>query len=234
MRKKLLFVVMAICLSVTACGKSDSKKETVKNVGNEVVSSSGVEDESDTESDTKDEDDKESKKDEDTVYNEYYKNEVYYTLPMMHSYNNTSSHVNDNYDIFLMMSKIPGSTVDGIFNPDKKVELDKILEENKYTLCMEEFINLVNNCEYKIDYSEEYTTKTGIKGIKYEGSLGNDTVSYYFYSFVFNTDKSSFQYIGFSSDQKVGNSEDEFDLTEIKNKIKTTMDQSIDTIRIEN
>lgn len=199
----------------------DLEKDTSKTADKDIT-----EDESDKKDETED---------DDTLYVEYWHDgaEVFYTLPMMHTYSNIYSNVNNSSDIFLMMSDLPGETVDGKFVPDKKVDLDKILEESKYPISRDEFIDLLDYCEYKIDYSEEYTTETGIKGIKYEGYLCNDTKSYYFYSFVFNTDKNSYIYIGFSSDQKLGNSEDEFDLEEIKNKIKTTMDKSIDTIRIE-
>lgn len=234
MRKKLLFVVMAICLSVTACGKSDSKKETVKNVGNEAVSSSGVEDESDTESDTKDEDDKESKKDEDTdiVYIEYYYGDANYTLPMMHDYTETGCKITDSSEIFLVMSELMGTMENGEYNPDRVVDLDKILEENKKDLDLNCVDLHIDDKEYVIDSSKEYTTKTGIKGIKYEGRLANDTTSYYFYAFVFNSEKNSYQYIGFSSNQIMHN-DIEYDLDAAKKKIKTTMDKSIDTIRLD-
>ena len=217
---------------VTACGKSDSKKETVKKTGNEVVSNSESEDESNSESDTKDEGDKKGK-DEDTSYVEYYYSKVNYTLPMMHTYKETFCNINDNSEMYIVMNQMEGIVENGVYIDERVVDLDKILEENKQHLSFYNGVAHIEDKEYVIDYSEEYTTKTGIKGIKYEGHLVNDTTSYYFYSFVFNTDKNSYQYIGFSSDQIVGYGEEEFNLEEITKKIKTTMEKSIDTIWIE-
>ncbi len=217
-------IIAAICALVVVGGGIAfavilSESDSDNNISSEAGTSKTAEkDTTQAEKDTEDDD-------EDTIYVEYNMMDVRYTLPMMHTFTQVSTKVHDSSELYILMSCLF----------DRVDDLDKILEENKERLGLDVRIQFLNR-EYVIDYSEEYTTKTGIKGIKYEGHFVDDTSyypSYYFYSFVFNSDEESYQYIGFSSDQIVGHDEDEFNLDEIMRKIKTTMDQSIDTIRID-
>lgn len=230
MKKKLTIALLTaeiMALVCTGCGKKDkSTKSTTKATESSIVQTDT--DDEDIKEDNTDETSKESNEDSNLVG--YSIKEVSYDFPMTHEYNETYSHINDTDEIFVVMST----------NRSDKYELEDILEKHRETLGKD--ISYVHTEErtYNIESQENYTTKNGIEGIKYEGTLIENEDAFWkfdepiwFYCYCFNGEKCSYQFIGFSSKQITRADSGTYDFEETKTKIKDMMDKSIDTITIE-
>lgn len=214
MKKKLAIALVTMGIMAVVCAgcgnkKDDSSKKSDKETN---VTTEQGEDETETK-DTKDE--------KNIV--RYHNQEVDYYLPITHDYFETLSHVNDTDKIFLAMS----------CNLEDKYELDQILESHREDLGRDLIYVHAQDMTYNIESQENYTTKNGIEGIKYEGTLDGNGDSIWFYCFCFNGNEYSYQYIGFSSEQITDVAESYYDLDEVKEMVKETMDESIDTIVVE-
>ncbi len=228
MKKKLTIALLTagiMAMICTGCGnkKDSDDKDSGKDTKVTTTQSDKDEETEDTEETEKDTTVDESDKD-DSDWGSYYKREVNYKLPIMHNYSNTLSEINDSEKIFLAMS----------VHLREKFELGEIIEKHREALGMDIIYGDVEERTYNIEKQENYTTKNGIDGIKYEGTLekeGSDPL--WFYSFCFNSDEYSYQYIGFSSEQLTQVDESAYNLEEVKSQIKEIMDKSIDTITIE-
>lgn len=233
MKKRLKLVLLTaeiMALACTGCGKKDkSTKVTTKATESSIVQTD-TNDEDMKEDDT-DETSKDNKKDSgDDNLVRYTKQEVYYDFPMTHEYDELYSHINDTDEIFVAMST----------NMSDKYELEDILEKHREKLGKDILYVHAEDMTYNIESQENYTTKNGIEGIKYEGTLVENEdsawkfgVPIWFYCFCFNGEKYSYQFIGFSSKQITYADDGTYDLEATKAQIKDMMDKSIDTITIE-
>lgn len=224
MKKRLTLVLLTagiMALVCTGCGKKDkSTKSTTKATESSIVQGE-VDEDKDMKEDETDETSKENDN-ENSTWGEYGIADVNYKLPYSHCYNYTRSAINDTDETFIAMS----------WCIDDKYSLDEIIEKNREDLIND--ITYLQKGTYSIEKQEKYTTKNGIEGIKYEGTLSQEySDTLWFYCFCFNGSKESYQFIGFSSKQITRADSGTYDLEATKAKIKDMMDKSIDTITIE-
>ena len=228
MKKKLTMALLTagiMAMICTGCGnkKNSDDKDSGKDTKVTTIHSDKDEETEDTDETEKETTVDESEK-EDLDWAQYYNTGVNYYLPYMHNYSNTLSEINDSEKLFFAMS----------INFREKFELGEIIEKHREALGKDIIYGDVEERTYNIEKQENYTTKNGIDGIKYEGTLEKDgSDPLWFYSFCFNSDEYSYQYIGFSSEQLTQVDESAYNLEEVKSQIKEIMDKSIDTITIE-
>ena len=228
MKKKLTMALLTAGIMAMICTGCGNKKDSGNKDSGKDTKVTTTQSDRNEETEVTDETEKDKTVDksniDDSDLGKYYKAEVNYYLPYMHNYSNTLSEINDSEKMFFAMST----------NLDDKYELGEIIEKHREDLGMDIIYGDVEERTYNIEKQENYTTKNGIEGIKYEGTLekeGSDPI--WFYCFCFNGNKHSYQYIGFSSEQLTQVDESAYNLEEVKSQIKEIMDKSIDTITIE-